>query len=208
MRQKFTISRAKYIHCPGWKSYVHFFFDKEASNNNPGALILFEGHPDYFTMALNEILFLKVVFPRPLHPNDLECHELEVTPMPRMGLRTTNSQDRPKKWHIFSSYIKCTLKLKHTFKSFSERRMEKCERYTTPVLISTCLVCSLLPDVNSLQGSWLRHTMLGDCSRRKLQLNGAEVSLGWIQIPLVSCLQTFTTPLKVNQDLGQFKMMA
>lgn len=48
-------------------------------------------------MALNEILLLKTVFPRPLHLNDFEGPEEEVIPIPGIGFRVTNSPDRPKK---------------------------------------------------------------------------------------------------------------
>ena len=123
-----------------------------------------KGHPDYFIMALNEILFLKAVFLRPLHPNDLEGHEVEVTPMPGTWLRTTNSRDRSKKDRFSTDLvpIKCALKLKHSSKSFNERQVEQCGRCTAPVPISTCLVCSPLLDVISAHRPLLCRTVLGD----------------------------------------------
>ena len=84
-----------------WKSWVRFFFNKEPPTDSPGGLILFEGHPNYFIKALNEVLFLGAALPRPSHPRDPKGPEAEVTPRPgqrgsgqltaRIGLKRTQS---------------------------------------------------------------------------------------------------------------------
>lgn len=91
-------------------------------NNNPGGLTLFEGYPDYFIMAINEILFLKALFPRPLHPHDFAGPEAEVTPMPGVGHRTSNGQDTCKQERFSTDLVhaKYALKLRHTSKSINE----------------------------------------------------------------------------------------
>lgn len=209
MRQQFTTSSDEHIHCTGCKSCVRFFFDKEASNNNPGGLILCEGHSDYFIITLNEILFLKAAFPRPLHPNDREGPEVEVTPMQGMWFGTTDGWNRSKKDRLSTNLVptKCALKLKHSSKSFNERQVKKYGRCATPTSISTCLVYSPLLDLISGHRSLLCHTVLGDCSRRKLPLSGAGVSLRWVQVPLERRRQTLKTPLKASQDLGQLTVV-
>lgn len=73
-------------------------------------------------MAFNEILFLKAVFPKPLHPNDLESPEAEVTPKPGMRCRTNKGWDISEEDRFSTDpvHTKYTLKLKLTSKSFNE----------------------------------------------------------------------------------------
>lgn len=59
-----------------------FFCDEEASKNTPAGFISFEGHPDRFIMALNEVPFLGAALPRPLHPKDPLGPDTEVTSRP------------------------------------------------------------------------------------------------------------------------------
>lgn len=73
-------------------------------------------------MAINEILFLKAVFPRPLHPHDFEGPEAEVPPTPGVGHRTNNGRDTRKQARFSTDLVhaKYPLKLRHTSKSVNE----------------------------------------------------------------------------------------
>lgn len=83
-------------------------------------------------MAINEILFLKAVFPRPLHPHDFEGPEAEVPPTPGVGRRTNNSRDTCKQERFSTDLVhaKYPLKRRHTSKIVNEP-VKKCGRYAT-----------------------------------------------------------------------------